>query len=46
MSEEKGNKFDRVIAAGENRYKVPGMYLDWFLHYGSYAMPERGVQDM
>lgn len=43
MSEEKGNKFDRVIAAGENRYKVPGMYRDWFLDYASYVMLDRAV---
>ncbi len=36
-------KFNRVISAGENRYKLPGMFKDWFLDYASYVMLDRAV---
>jgi topoisomerase-4 subunit A len=39
----KEQKFSRVINAGENRYKLPGMFKDWFLDYASYVMLERAV---
>ncbi|MBR5735555.1 MAG: DNA gyrase/topoisomerase IV subunit A [Bacteroidales bacterium] len=39
----KGSKFSRVINAGENKYKLPGMYRDWFLDYASYVMLDRAV---
>ena len=39
----KEHKFNRVINAGENRYKLPGMFKDWFLDYASYVMLERAV---
>ena len=39
----KGSKFSRVIDAGENKYKLPGMYRDWFLDYASYVMLDRAV---
>ena len=39
----KEQKFNRVINAGENRYKLPGMFKDWFLDYASYVMLERAV---
>ena len=40
---KKEQKFNRVINAGENRYKLPGMFKDWFLDYSSYVMLERAV---
>ena len=39
----KSSKFNRVINAGENKYKLPGMYRDWFLDYASYVMLDRAV---
>ncbi|MBR5671312.1 MAG: DNA gyrase/topoisomerase IV subunit A, partial [Bacteroidales bacterium] len=39
----KSSKFSRVINAGENKYKLPGMYRDWFLDYASYVMLDRAV---
>ena len=39
----KTSKFNRVINAGENKYKLPGMYRDWFLDYASYVMLDRAV---
>ncbi|MBQ7457706.1 MAG: DNA gyrase/topoisomerase IV subunit A [Bacteroidales bacterium] len=39
----KEQKFNRVINAGENRYKLPGMFKDWFLDYTSYVLLERAV---
>jgi len=39
----KESKFSRIITAGENRYKLPGMYRDWFLDYASYVMLDRAV---
>lgn len=39
----KEQKFSRVINAGENRYKLPGMFKDWFLDYTSYVLLERAV---
>ncbi|MCF0173173.1 MAG: DNA gyrase/topoisomerase IV subunit A, partial [Bacteroidales bacterium] len=39
----KGDKFERVITAGENKYKLPGMFKDWFLDYASYVMLDRAV---
>ena len=40
---KKEQKFNRVITAGENRYKLPGMFKDWFLDYASYVMLDRAV---
>ena len=39
----RNSKFTRVISAGENKYKLPGMYRDWFLDYASYVMLDRAV---
>ena len=39
----KSSKFSSVISAGENKYKLPGMYRDWFLDYASYVMLDRAV---
>lgn len=43
---EKGSdvgKFDKLINAGSKKYKLPGMYKDWFLDYASYVILERAV---
>ena len=36
-------KFDRLIQEGGNKYKLTGMYQDWFLDYASYVILERAV---
>lgn len=42
-SEESTGKFDRLISQGENKYRLPGMFKDWFLDYASYVILERAV---
>ncbi|MBR6269793.1 MAG: DNA gyrase/topoisomerase IV subunit A [Bacteroidales bacterium] len=37
------DKYDRLIAEGENKYKLSGMYKDWFLDYASYVILDRAV---
>ncbi|MBQ1622954.1 MAG: DNA gyrase/topoisomerase IV subunit A, partial [Bacteroidales bacterium] len=37
------DKFDRLVAEGENKYKLSGMYRDWFLDYASYVILDRAV---
>jgi len=37
------DKYDRLVAEGENRYKLSGMYRDWFLDYASYVILDRAV---
>jgi Type IIA topoisomerase (DNA gyrase/topo II, topoisomerase IV), A subunit len=36
-------KYDRLVAEGENKYKLSGMYRDWFLDYASYVILDRAV---
>ena len=36
-------KFDRLVAEGGNKYKLSGMYRDWFLDYASYVILDRAV---
>lgn len=36
-------KFDKVINDGAKKYKLSGMYRDWFLDYASYVILERAV---
>ncbi|MBQ7221971.1 MAG: DNA gyrase/topoisomerase IV subunit A [Bacteroidales bacterium] len=40
---DKESKYNKLIEAGENKYKLPGMYKDWFLDYASYVMLDRAV---
>ncbi|MBR5018992.1 MAG: DNA gyrase/topoisomerase IV subunit A [Bacteroidales bacterium] len=37
------DKYDRLVAEGENKYKLSGMYRDWFLDYASYVILDRAV---
>ncbi|MCR5709460.1 MAG: DNA gyrase/topoisomerase IV subunit A [Bacteroidales bacterium] len=37
------NKYDRLVAEGENKYKLSGMYREWFLDYASYVILDRAV---
>ena len=36
-------KFEKLLRDGENRYKLTGMYKEWFLDYASYVILERAV---
>lgn len=36
-------KFDKVINDGTKKYKLSGMYREWFLDYASYVILERAV---
>ncbi len=36
-------KYGRLIAAGEVRHKLTGMFKEWFLDYASYVILERAV---
>jgi len=37
------SKYDKLIDAGDKRYKLTGMYKEWFLDYASYVILERAV---
>ena len=36
-------KFTRLIKEGDNKYRLPGMYKNWFLDYASYVILDRAV---
>lgn len=38
-----GSKYDKLINEGDKRYKLTGMYKEWFLDYASYVILERAV---
>jgi topoisomerase-4 subunit A len=38
-----GSKYDKLINEGEKKYKLTGMYKEWFLDYASYVILERAV---
>ena len=40
---ESSGKYEMLIQDGENKYKLTGMYRDWFLDYASYVILERAV---
>ena len=42
-SQAKSGKYAKLIHEGEKRYKLTGMYKDWFLDYASYVILERAV---
>lgn len=42
-AEEGSGKFEKLLQDGENKYKLTGMYRDWFLDYASYVILERAV---
>ena len=44
LSEQSENsKYDKLINEGDKKYKLTGMYKDWFLDYASYVILERAV---
>ena len=40
--EPKG-KFSKLINEGDNKYRLPGMFKNWFLDYASYVILDRAV---
>ena len=40
---EASGKFAKLIAEGDNRYRITGMYKNWFLDYASYVILDRAV---
>jgi topoisomerase IV subunit A len=36
-------KYEKLIQDGENKYKLTGMFKNWFLDYASYVILERAV---
>ncbi len=40
---EPQGKYAKLLIDGEKRYKLTGMYKDWFLDYASYVILERAV---
>lgn len=42
-SDNSVGKYEKLIKDGENKYKLTGMYKDWFLDYASYVILERAV---
>lgn len=42
-SSSEAGKYDKLINDGSKKYKLSGMYKDWFLDYASYVILERAV---
>ncbi len=40
---EQSDKYSKLIHETDNKYKLTGMYKDWFLDYASYVILERAV---
>ncbi len=40
---QESSKYDKLINEGDKRYKLTGMYKEWFLDYASYVILERAV---
>ena len=43
LDSEEEDRYERLVADGENRYKLSGMYKDWVLDYASYVILDRAV---
>ena len=41
--EQKAGKFNRLLESDSRKYKLSGMFKDWFLDYSSYVILERAV---
>ena len=41
--EEKAGKFNRLLESDSRKFKLSGMFKDWFLDYSSYVILERAV---
>ena len=40
---QSSGRFDKLINDGEKKYRLTGMYKEWFLDYASYVILERAV---
>lgn len=43
LNDSEIQKFSRLIQEGENRYKLAGMFKNWYLDYASYVILDRAV---
>lgn len=43
VDENSLKKYNRIVAEGDNKYKLAGMYKDWYLDYASYVILDRAV---
>ena len=43
IAQDELDKYSRLVAEGDNKHKLAGMYKDWFLDYASYVILERAV---
>ena len=43
QSEEPKGKFSKLLKEGDNKYRLPGMFKNWFLDYASYVILDRAV---
>ncbi|MCI2121874.1 MAG: DNA gyrase/topoisomerase IV subunit A, partial [Bacteroidales bacterium] len=41
--EQSSGKYEKVLKDGEKKYRLAGMYKNWFLDYASYVILERAV---
>ncbi len=46
VGEVSSGKFDKLINEGVKKYRLPGMYKEWFLDYASYVILERAVPNI
>ncbi len=40
---QNSGKFEKIVQDGEKKYKLSGMYREWFIDYASYVILERAV---
>jgi len=43
INNEDLNKYEKMLSDGGKKYKLAGMYKDWFLDYASYVILDRAV---
>ena len=43
QQEEPKGKFSKLLKEGDNKYRLPGMFKNWFLDYASYVILDRAV---
>ncbi|MBQ5487108.1 MAG: hypothetical protein IIT69_06680, partial [Bacteroidales bacterium] len=42
-AETVSGKYDRLLSSDSRKYKLSGMFKDWFLDYSSYVILQRAV---
>lgn len=43
INEDSLKKYNKIVVEGDNKYKLAGMYRDWYLDYASYVILDRAV---